>query len=41
MRQALSMESPTSLIVETTRVGVSGAPTNTTKSVYTKRVGPP
>lgn len=37
VRQALTLESPTSLAVETTRVGVLGGPTTSTKTIYTKR----
>lgn len=37
VRQALSLESPGSLLVETTRIGVLGGPTTTTKTVYVKR----
>lgn len=37
VRQALSLESPGSLLVETTRVGVLGGPTTATKTVYLKR----
>lgn len=37
VRQALSLESPGSLLVETTRIGVFGGPTTTTKTVYLKR----
>ena len=35
--RTLNLESPTSLVVETTRVGVLGGATTTTKTVYTKR----
>lgn len=34
--QTLSLESPTSMIVETTRAGVLGGPTTTTRTVYRK-----
>lgn len=34
--QTLSLESPTSLIVETTRAGVAGAPPTTVRTVYRK-----
>lgn len=34
--QVLSLESPTSLVVETTRAPVDGGPPNTTKTVYKK-----
>ena len=37
VRQSLSLESPGTLSVETTRVGVLGGATTTTKTVYTKR----
>jgi len=36
VKQTLSLESPSSLIVETTRGGVSGGPATTTKTVYRK-----
>lgn len=36
VKQALSLESPTSLIVVTTRPGVMGGPETTTRSVYRK-----
>lgn len=36
VKQTLSLESPTSLIVETTRSGVLGGPPSTTKTVYKK-----
>ena len=36
-RQALTLQSPTTLLVETTRVGVLGGPTSTSKTVLTKR----
>lgn len=35
--QALTLESPTSLLVETTRAGVLGGPTTKTRTVYRKR----
>jgi hypothetical protein len=34
--QILSLESPTQLVVETTRAGVLGGPTTTTRTVYRK-----
>jgi hypothetical protein len=34
--QALTLESPTSLVVETTRAGVLGGPTTKTRTVYRK-----
>ena len=37
VRQALTLASPTSLIVETTRVGILGGPTTTTKTTYGRR----
>lgn len=37
VRQALTLESPTSLVVETTRVGINGAAATSTKTAYTKR----
>jgi hypothetical protein len=37
VRQALSLESPTSLIVETTRPGILGGASSTTKATFTKR----
>jgi hypothetical protein len=36
VRHALSLESPTSLVVEVTRAGVLGGPATTTKTVYRK-----
>jgi hypothetical protein len=36
-RQALTLQSPTTLLVETTRMGVLGGPTSTTKTTFTKR----
>ena len=36
MKQTLALESPTSLVVETTRSGVLGGPPSTTKTVYKK-----
>ena len=36
VKQKLSLESPTSLIIETTRSGVLGGPPSTTKTVYKK-----
>jgi|SRR5262245_19336630 len=36
VKQSLSMESPTSLIVETTRIGVLGGPSSTTRTTYKK-----
>ena len=37
VRQALTLESPHVLRIETTRVGVLGGATNTTQATYTKR----
>lgn len=37
MTQKLSLESPTTLIVETTRAGVLGGPASTTRAVYRKQ----
>jgi hypothetical protein len=37
VRQALTLESPTSLIVETTRTGVPGTNPTVSRAVYTKR----
>jgi hypothetical protein len=37
VRQALTLESPTSLVVETTRAGVPGTNASVTRTVYTKR----
>ncbi|MDA1080808.1 MAG: hypothetical protein O2973_03870 [Gemmatimonadetes bacterium] len=37
IQQALGLISPTSLVVEATRIGVLGGPTTTTRTVYTKR----
>ena len=39
VRQTLTLESPTSLIVETVRGGVLGGPPSTTRTVYTKGGG--
>lgn len=36
VKRRLSLESPTSLVVETTREGVLGGPTTSTRTVYTK-----
>ena len=36
VKQRLSLESPTSLVVETTRAGVLGGPSSTTKTTYRK-----
>jgi hypothetical protein len=36
VKQTLSLESPTSLIVETSRSGVLGGPASTTRTVYRK-----
>jgi len=36
VKQKLSLESPTSLVVETTRAGVLGGPSSTTRTVYRK-----
>lgn len=36
VKQTLSLESPTSLAVETTRAAVDGGPPNTTKTIYKK-----
>jgi len=36
VKRVLSLESPTSLVVETTRSGVLGGPANTTRTVYRK-----
>lgn len=37
MKQTLSLESPASLVVETTRAGILGGPPSTTKTIYKKR----
>jgi len=37
--QKLTLESPTSLVVETTRAGVDGGPASTTRTVYRKTGG--
>jgi hypothetical protein len=37
VRQALTLVSPTSLIVQTTRAGVLGGPATTTRTVYIRR----
>jgi hypothetical protein len=36
VKQALTLESPTSLVLETTRAGVMGGPATTTRTVYRK-----
>jgi hypothetical protein len=36
VNQTLALESPTSLIIETTRSGVLGGPSSTTRTVYRK-----
>ena len=36
VKQTLSLESPTSLVVETIRAGVLGGPSSTTRTIYTK-----
>jgi hypothetical protein len=36
VKQTLSLGSPTSMMVETTRIGVLGGPPSTTKTVYKK-----
>lgn len=36
VKQTLTLESPTSLIIETTRSGVLGGPSSTTRTVYKK-----
>ena len=36
VKQVLSLESPTSLVVETTRAGVMGGPATVTKTIYRK-----
>jgi hypothetical protein len=36
VKQTLSLESPTSLVVETTRASVDGGPANTTRTTYKK-----
>jgi hypothetical protein len=36
VKQTLALESPTSLIIETTRGGVLGGPSSTTRTVYRK-----
>lgn len=37
MRQALHLESASTLVIETTRVGMNGAPTRTSRSVYRRQ----
>lgn len=37
MRQALHLDSPTTLVIETTRVGLGGAQTRTSRSVYRRQ----
>jgi len=39
VKQSLTLESPTVLIVETTRAGVLGGSSSTTKTIYRKAVG--
>ena len=39
VRQTLTLESPTSLVVETVRTGILGGPSSTTRTVYTKGGG--
>ena len=39
VRQTLTLESPTSLVVETVRGGALGGPSTTTRTVYTKGSG--
>ena len=39
VRQTLTLESPTSLVVETVRAGVLGGPSSTSRTVYTKGGG--
>ena len=39
VRQTLTLESPTSLVVETVRAGVLGGPPSTSRTVYTKGGG--
>jgi hypothetical protein len=41
MRQTLSLDSPTSMVVETVRNGVMGGPPSTTRTVYRKTATPP
>jgi hypothetical protein len=36
VKQTLTLESPTSLIIETTRIGALGGPSSTTRTVYRK-----
>lgn len=36
VKQTLSLESPASLVVETTRAGVLGGPSSTTRTIYKK-----
>jgi hypothetical protein len=37
VRQAITLASPTSLVVETTRAGVMGGPSTTTRTTYARR----
>lgn len=37
VRQALTLASPTTLVLETTRAGAPGAPPSTTRTTYTKK----
>ena len=39
VRQSLTLESPTSLVIETVRGGALGGPSSTTRTVYTKGAG--
>jgi hypothetical protein len=39
VRQTLTLEAPTSLVVETVRAGVLGGPSSTSRTVYTKGGG--
>ena len=40
VRQTLTLESPTSLVIETVRGAALGGPATTTRTVYTKGTGP-
>ena len=39
VRQTLTLDSPTSLVVETVRAGVAGGPSSTSRTVYIKGTG--
>jgi hypothetical protein len=41
MTQVLSLEAPTTLVIETTRPGVLGGDASTARTIYRKREGKP